>query len=243
MVEDSMIADMARAELTQTLAFEPLVISDPVAALDHLRRERFDAAVVDMLFQAHSDEFESRRRDGEVRLTDARLHLSGLALLRAAQSAGTPTVLWTCGEANRRLHIMFAHERLDCRAMCLKYLRGGLTAAVQAVLSGSGYIDPLLRMHLPPRTAPSLRETFFASSSRRAIWRAMALGIHDHARIGRAVGISGGTVRRGVEEMRARLVAFDPGCSRDGPPTAELVRYASQNWEFFLDDTVREVYP
>jgi hypothetical protein len=98
-------------------------------------------------------------------------------------------------------------------------------------------------MHLPTRSTPTLRETFFFAESRRAMWRAMALGLHDHARIGRAVGITAGRVRRNVEEMRSKLVAFDPGCSDQGPPTAELVRYASQNWEFFLDDTVRKVYP
>jgi DNA-binding NarL/FixJ family response regulator len=242
--EDMGIAtDMARAELTQAMPCEPVLVADPVTALDRLRRERFDVAVVDMLFQAHSDEFERRRRDGKVRLTDARLHLSGLALLQAAGTAGTPAVLWTSGEPNRRLHMMFAHEQLGCRGMCPKDVKGKLAAAVQAVVAGREYIDPILRMHLPPRCAPSLRETFFSSGSRRAMWRAMALGLHDHARIGRAVGVVGGTVRRSVEEMRSKLVAFDPGCSREGPPTAELVRYASQNWEFFLDDTVREVYP
>ena len=101
----------------------------------------------------------------------------------------------------------------------------------------------MLRMHLPPKSSPSLRETFFYSETRRAVWRAMALGLHDHARISKAVGVAAGTVRRGVEDMRAKLVAFDPGCSLEGPPTPELVRYASQNWHFFLDDTVREIYP
>src|SRR5947207_489862 len=95
-VEDmDMTAGMAQAELTQAMTCEPVVVADPVTALDRLQRERFDAAVLDMLFLGHSDEFQRRRRDGEVRLTDARLHLSGLALLQAAMTAGTPAVLWT----------------------------------------------------------------------------------------------------------------------------------------------------
>ena len=243
-VEDMGIAaDMAHNELTQAMSCESVVVADPVAALDRMRHDHFDAAVIDMLFQAHSDEFERRRRNGEVRLTDARLHLSGLALLQAAGMARTPTVLWTSGEPNRRLHLMFAHEQFRCRGMCPKEVRGTLATAVQAVIAGREHIDPLLRMHLPTRSTPTLRETFFSAESRRAMWRAMALGLHDHARIGRAVGITAGRVRRNVEEMRRKLVAFDPGCSDQGPPTAELVRYASQNWEFFLDDTVRKVYP
>lgn len=242
-VEDMGIAGaMAHTELAEAMPCEPVVVPDPVAALDRLRRERFDAAVVDMLFQSHSDEFERRRRDGRVRLTDARLHLSGLALLRAARSAGTPAVLWTSGEPNRRLHMTFAHEQFACRGMCPKD-KGKLATAVRAVVAGREYLDPILRMHLPPRSAPTLRETFFSSEPRRAMWRAMALGLHHHARIAQAVGVKSGTVRRSVEEMRTRLVAFNPGCSDEGPPTPELVRYASQNWEFFLDDTVREVFP
>ncbi|MFV2022265.1 hypothetical protein [Micromonospora sp. LOL_023] len=243
-VEDMGIAGaMADSELTQVTPCEPVVVFDPVAALDRLRSESFDAAVIDMLFLAQSDDFERRRRDGRVRLTDTRLHVSGLAPLRAASAAGIPAVLWSSGEPNRRLHMIFAHEELGCRSMCPKDVRGKLATAVQDVVAGREHIDPILRMHLPPKSAPTLRETFFSSGSRRAIWRAMALGLHDHARIGRAVGVTSGTVRRSVEEMRSKLVAFDPGCSDAGPPTAQLVSYASRNWEFFLDDTVREVYP
>ncbi|MGI5238559.1 hypothetical protein [Dactylosporangium sp. CA-139066] len=243
-VEDMGIAaEMAHTELAQAISCEPVVVADPVVALDHLRRERYDAVVADMLFQPHSDDFERRRRDRKVQLTDARLHLSGLALLQAATKAETPAVLWTSGEPNRRLHMMFAREQLRCRGMCPKDVKGKLATAVQAVVDGREYIDPLLRMHLPPRSAPTLRETFFSSRSRLSMWRAMAVGLHDHSRIGHAAGVKSGTVRRSVEEMRTKLVEFDPGCSRDGPPTPELVRYASQNWEFFLDDTVREIYP
>ncbi|WP_306210613.1 hypothetical protein [Actinoplanes sp. RD1] len=241
--EDMGIAGaMAYAELAQAGHGDPVIVTDPDTALARLRAEHFDAAVVDMLFQAHSDDFERRRRDGKVRLTDARLHLSGLALVQAAAETGTPAVLWTSGETNRRLHMTFAFERLGCHGMCPKET-GRLRAAVAAVVAGREWIDPLLRTHLPPRSAPTLRDTFFSSSSRRAMWRAMALGLHDHSRIGQAVGVSSGAVRRSVEDMRSRLVTFDPGCSGDGPPTAELVRYASQNWEFFLDDTIRQIYP
>ncbi len=244
LVEDEgFSAAMAATELTEAMPCTTTVVADPVEALVRLDRERFDTAVVDMLYLAHSEEFEKRRRQGLIRLTDARLHLSGLAVLQAARTAGATAVLWTNGEPNRRLHMMFAHEQLGCRAMCPKDAVGKLATAVQAAVHGRDSIDPMLRMHLPPKSSPSLRETFFYSETRRAVWRAMALGLHDHARISKAVGVAAGTVRRGVEDMRAKLVAFDPGCSLEGPPTPELVRYASQNWHFFLDDTVREIYP
>ncbi|QKV80628.1 response regulator transcription factor [Amycolatopsis sp. Hca4] len=243
-VEDEGVsAATAEAELRNSVASEVVVVADPVEALRRLKRTCFDVVVVDMLYRPHSEDFERRRRLGEVGLTGTRLHLSGLAVLHVAAGTGTAAVLWTGGEANRRLHMLFAYEQLACRAMCPKDSAGRLVTAVRSAASGREYLDPVVRMHLPPRSTPSLRETFLHSGSRLAVWRAMALGLHDHSRIGKAVGISPGTVRRGVEDMRARLVRFDPGCSLEGPPTPELVRYASQNWHFFLDETVRELHP
>lgn len=245
LVEDEGVAaQMAVTELTEAVPCELTVVSDPVEALVRLRREHFDVAVVDMLYQAHSVEFERRRRRGQVRLTDQRLHLSGLSVLRAAHHASPAvgTVLWTNGEPNRRLHMMFAHEQLGCRVMCPKDAVGKLPSAVRAVVEHREHIDPVLRMYFPPASSPSLADTFFTSSTRLAVWRAMALGVHEHAAIGKIVGVTAGTVRRGMDGIRARLVAFDPGCTLDGPPSAEVIRYAGQNWQFFLDDTVREFH-
>ncbi|GLW91712.1 response regulator [Actinokineospora globicatena] len=242
LVEDEGVAaQMAVTELRDALPCEVTVVPDPVEALTRLHRERFDIAVVDMLYQAHSVEFERRRRLGSVRLTDLRLHLSGLAVLHAARAANPAvrTVLWTNGESNRRLHMLFAREQLGCRVMCPKDAVGKLAVAVGAAVDEQDHVDPVLRMYFPPANAPTLAETFFTSSTRLAVWRAMALGVHEHAAIGKIVGVTAGTVRRGMDAIRAKLVAFDPGCTEDGPPTAEVVRYASQNWQFFLDDTVR----
>ncbi|MFI9011382.1 response regulator [Actinosynnema sp. NPDC053489] len=245
LVEDEGVAAQAAVtELVGAMGCEVTVVPDPVEALVRLRREHFDVAVVDMLYQAHSVEFEQRRRRGGVRLTDQRLHLSGLAVLRAADEAAPPvrTVLWTNGEPNRRLHMVFAHEQLGCRVMCPKDAVGKLPAAVRAAVEGREHVDPLLRMYFPPASSPSLADTFFTSATRLAVWRAMALGVHEHAAIAKVVGVTAGTVRRGMDALRARLVAFDPGCTLDGPPSAEVVRYAGQNWQFFLDDTVREFH-
>lgn len=243
-VEDEGVAGtMATTELTTALGCRITAVADPLEALARLRSERFDIAVVDMLYRAHSAEFEDRRRRGHVRLTDPRLHLSGLAVLDAASTAGVASVMWTNGEANRRLHMLFAYESLGCRHLCSKDVLGSLSAAVQAAQAGRDHLDPVLRMYLPPANAPSLQRTFFASSTKLAVWRALALGIHEHRRISDVVGVAAGSVRRGMDDMRTRLVEFDPGCSRDGSPSPELIRYASQNWEFFLDHTVREAHP
>lgn len=243
--DEGVAAQMATTELVNAMPCEISVVATPADAIARLSHEDFHVTVVDMLCLAHSDKFEARRRNGEVRLTDPQLHLSGLAVLQAVRASkrGTAPVLWTNGEPNRRLHMMFAYEQLGCQVMCPKDAVGKLPLAVRAAVASHQHIDPVLRMHFPPLRSPSLRETFFASSSKLAVWRAMALGLHDHTAIARTVGVSAGTVRRGMDDMRTKLVAFDPGCTLDGPPTPQLVRYASQNWQFFLDDTVREFFP
>jgi DNA-binding NarL/FixJ family response regulator len=238
-------AEMAAAELTKTMDCEVIVAADPLEAVSRLAVEPVSAVVVDMLYLERSTEFESRRRRGQVRLTDARLHVSGLAVLRAVQRMGLNTrpVLWSSGEPNRRLHMMFAYEVLDCRVMCSKHAVANLPQAVRAALSGKEYIDPVLRMYFPPPFSKPLRKTILASSSKLAVWRAMALGQHQHKAIAKTANVESGTVRKGMDDMRSRLLEFDPGCVADGSPSAELIRYASQNWEFFLDDTVREMFP
>lgn len=245
LVEDEgMAARTAVAELNDAMPCEVVVATDPIEGLARLGHDRFDVAIVDMLYLRHSVEFEQRRRLGLVRLTDARLYLSGLAVLHAANSTrpATKTVLWTNGEPNRRLHIVFAHEQLGCRVMCLKDTVGKLPDAVRAAAEGRELVDPLLRMHFPPATARTLENTFFTADTKSAVWRALALGVHELSAIAEIVGVSARTIRSGMDELRARLVAFDPGCAPDGPPKAEMIRYAGQNWQFFLDDTVREFY-
>jgi DNA-binding NarL/FixJ family response regulator len=241
--DEGVAASAAAAELTESIGCDATVVADPARALTRLEREEYDLVVVDMLYREHSDDFERRRRDRDVTLTDVRLHLSGLAILQAARKADTAAVLWTNAEPNRRLHMAFARTHLHCRAMCPKESLGQLTAAARAALDSREHITPLLRMYLPPRSAPSMDEAFFYSSTKLAIWRAMALGLHDHKKIGNAAGVKADTVKKSVDEMRRNLVAYDPGCSEDGKPTMELARYASQNWQFFLDHTIREMYP
>jgi DNA-binding NarL/FixJ family response regulator len=245
-VEDQGVAaDMAVAELAKTMSCDVVIAAGPMEAIARLSAGAVDVAVIDMLFLSHSNEFESRRRRGQVRLTDAWLHLSGLAVLRAVQRLGlaTRTVLWSSGEPNRRLHMMFAYEALNCRVMCSKHAVANLPHAVRSALDGREYIDPVLDMHLRPAFSKSLRETILTSRTRLAVWRAMALGQHQHKAIAKLANVEPGTVRKGMDEMRSALLEFDPGCVADGSPSAELIRYASQNWEFFLDDTVREMYP
>ncbi len=243
LVEDEGVsASMGAAELKQAMDCQITVVPDPAEALVWMRQP-FDLVVADMLYGQQVDDHQLARRQGADRKGADPRCLSGLAVLHEARKAGIKAVLWTNGEFNRRLHVLFAHQQLGCRTLCRKDAVGKLPAAVRAALSGHAFIDPVLQMYLTPPSTPSLHETFFASSKHLKIWRAMARGLHSHATIGEHIGYTAGAVRKTVEEMRRRLVALDPGCWLDGSPTPELVRYAGQNWQFFLDDTVREIYP
>jgi DNA-binding NarL/FixJ family response regulator len=249
-VEDQGVAaEMAAAALADSMRCEVTVAVDPLEALSRMAVESFDAVVVDMLYLALSTEFEVRRRRGDVRLTDSRLHVSGLAVLHDVlqgvrrPATDTKAILWSSGEPNRRLHMTFAYEVLGCRVMCSKQAVGNLPQAVHAALADKEYIDPVLNMYFPPPFSKPLRKTILASSSKLAIWRAMALGLHQHKAIAKTANVDAATVRKGMDDMRSKLLEFDPGCAADGSPSAELIRYASQNWEFFLDDTVREMFP
>ncbi|WIV57976.1 response regulator [Amycolatopsis nalaikhensis] len=245
-VEDlGVAADMAAQTLKQAGPYTVETAHAPGQAIEILAAGRFDVVVADMLFRPDSDEFETRRRRGLVTLDDDRLHLSGLAVLDAVSQRGVRTrpVLWSSGEANRRLHMIFAHEVLGCRVLCSKEAIADLPHAVASAISGQDYIHPVLEMYLTPGFAKPLRETLLASSSRLLVWRAMALGQHQHKMIAKTAGVQPNTIKKRMDEMRKVLLEFDPGCVADGSPSAELIRYASQNWEFFLDETVRARFP
>jgi DNA-binding NarL/FixJ family response regulator len=234
----------ATSVLQEAMRCEVIPAATPDEAMTRLRRERYDVAVVDMLYLGLEDAFRKRRSEGRVQLTDRQLLMTGLAVLRevAAGGSGCAPVLFTNGEPNRRLHIMFAYQQLGCRVMCPKDATKKLPEAVRAAAAGREYIDGLVRTWFAPRNAPTIEKTFLSSAPQRAIWRAMALGLRDYPRIAEATNNSPSTVSSNVKRMYQALCDFDPGYDRDGRAIAELTCYASENWQFFLDDTVRVMY-
>lgn len=238
-------AKTAVDELRQALGCEVAVTRDPRRAIELLRTQDFDIAIIDMLFRACTEAFERRRRNKQVRLTDPALHLSGLAVLHAIRllpNAPRP-VIWTSGEPNRHLHLLFAYEELLARVFCSKEELGRLEEAVRHALAGEEYVDPRLAYYVPSERGRRLRETILSQPRRLGIWRTIALGQHRHWIIARTLGMSAKAVRTSMGEMRRRLLELDPGLNAGNNPSTEVIRYASQNWEFFLDDTVRRMFP
>lgn len=237
-------------ELVGHYGHEVQILHDPHDAKPALLDGDFDVVVVDMLFHPRVTTFEQRRRAGLVTLTGAELLVSGLSVLHTLVDAHlrTRSVVWTSGDPNRRLHLLFAHEELRTRAFCSKDSPGGtldtLDDAIRSAAQGQPYADPALGFYLPADYAQPLRTTLLRDEPRRAIWRAVALGNQTRAAISAVTGLSPGHIGNLIPSMiKDDLALLDPGIQPSKAALTELARYAGQNWEFFLDDTVRVRFP
>lgn len=208
----------------------------------------FDVVVVDLLFEHLSQEFDRRRLGREVRPTRDRMLITGLTAVNDFLARPDPSgiVLWTSGEANRRLHLLFAEEELKIRAYCSKSSGTGkadvLNAAIVAAAAGRPYADPVLSPYLPSSHGHAITKTILREEAHRAIWRAVALGAHSREEIADLTGQSRRTVGNLMRDLLDELLTLDPGIQA-GKPLNEVVRYANRNWEFFLDDAVRARFP
>jgi len=219
---------------------------DPLAAAGDLARERFDVVVADMLFEHLTAAFAARRGAREVSLTGpGPLLITGLHVVRTVRRTRPDggIVVWTSGEANRRLHLLHAYEALRVRAFCSKSSGDGkadvLDAAIRAAAASRAFVDPVLNAYLPGDGAPTIAETLLRDERRRAIWQALALGHHSREDIARVTGYAQRTVGNAVGGMLDDLRRLDPGLRPGARPLTELVGFASRHWEFLLDDAVR----
>ncbi|MFC0105478.1 hypothetical protein [Kibdelosporangium aridum] len=222
--DQGVTAEMATNAL-RTIDTAVIDVAPGPAAIEKMRNQPYDVAIVDMLFRRESDDFENRRRPGHVGLNSEQLHLSGLAVLHPITAHDLPTrpVVWSSGEANRRLHMIFAYEVLGCRVLCSKEAVGDLPLAVAAALERREYVRPVLKMYLTPGFARPLEETLLASSARLRIWRAMASEQHQHKAIAKSAGW------RPAQSARAWTTCA-PSCSssiRATRPTGRPARRSS----------------
>lgn len=250
LIEDhAQLAGPVSRELQEEFGCTVKHARDPIEAAEAYREGEFDLAVVDLLYQHLNNDFEARRAAGKVTLTSSRLLVTGLSAVHqlTASGQGTGIVIWTSGEANRRLHLLFAYEDLAVRAFCSKSSGTGridtLMEALKAAADRRGYVDPILNSYLPVPGAPKISETILRDQSKRAVWRAIALGAHTRERISDLTGYRPRTVGNLIPQMFSDLSLLDAGLEESEAPMADVVSYASKNWEFFLDDTLRTRYP
>ncbi len=155
--------------------------------------------------------------------------------------------MWTSGDPSRRLHLIFAYEDLGVRAFCSKRSGSGSLEPLHQAIEAAGvqrrYADSILGVYLPGRGSFALSTTLLREQSHRMFWRALALGYHTAEEIADVTPYAKKTVRSAMGKMLDDLRTVDPGVGDTKKPQPELVRYASSNRYFFLDDAVRKLYP
>jgi len=254
------LAGLVGAQLNEDFGFDIDYAGDVAQARLKLTAEAFDVVVVDMRFRSAADEFAERRRRQHVSIVaDTGFLLSGLAVIsdvgtlghRTSDASRKPgTVVWSNFEDNRVLQIMFCYQQLGVRVFAFKGWSdsrpGGsiraLADAIKHADEGLAYADAKAQAYLPGRGSPRLGDALFAKPSWRSIWRALATGSSGRDELKVATMMAKSTVNNNLVDMNRALSAFDPGLP-EREPLKQLIAYASNNWEFFLDDTVIRAYP
>ncbi len=250
LIEDhSQLAGLVSRELQEKHDYKITWARDPVSAGDSYREMNFDLAIIDLIYAHLNEEFEGLRRRGEVTVTSSRLLVTGLLAVQelTAPPRDTKIVIWTSGEANRRLHMLYSYEELKIRVFCSKSSGNGTTdtlvSALRAAAEERTFVDPVLNSYLPVANSPTVSATILRESTKRAVWRSLAMGARTRNEISEITGYSKRTIGNLVPEMLNDLIEFDPGVSRSSAPMAQLISYASCNWEFFLDEVIRARWP
>jgi DNA-binding NarL/FixJ family response regulator len=252
LVDDhNQFAELASDELRNVHGFDVAYAIDPLAAAHHLRANEFDVVVVDVLYHHLTKRYGARRRSGQISIQqDRSFHLSGLAVLHEASLCAQPprSVIWTIGDSNRELHMLFAYQQFAARVFCSKGPTSGrlssLAEAIEIANAGSSYTDPLLDGYLPRERMQQIAASLFGKPLWRDIWRVFALGkADDLKKVGSLSGYSAKTVRNIMAEMARGVVDVNPFVKVGHKPMNVLVAFAESNWEFFLDDTAMRLYP
>jgi len=103
LVEDhSQLAGPISRELIQEYGHEVDWVRDPLEARHQLQDKRYDVAVVDLLYEHLTQQFDARRLSRRVSLTGTQMLITGLSAVQAFREQVTTggVVLWTSGEAN-----------------------------------------------------------------------------------------------------------------------------------------------
>jgi DNA-binding NarL/FixJ family response regulator len=250
LIEDSdQLAGSTARELQGEYGHSVTWLRDPTCMEPALSEQRFDVAIIDLLYEHLNQEFDAKRRAHQVKVRGDRLLISGLTAIRILRERHPEMgiVVWTSGEANRRLHLLYSHENLAMRSYCSKSPGTGrsdaLERAARLAHKRQQFVDPVLNPYLPRDKARRSCDILLQDASKRAIWRAIAIGADTRSEISGIAGYSARTVGNRIPEMYQDLLEFDAGLAGTRSPFIEIARYADRNWPFFLDDAVRVMYP
>ena len=250
LVEDEeQLAGLAQRELEREYGHQVVVAPGLREAEKYLGEQTFDVVVVDILYDPLVTELDRRRLVQPLRPTDEKLLASGLSVITATLDIEQPPgiVVWTSSDPSRRLHLVFAYEDLGVRVFCSKRSGNGnlepLHQAIEAAGARRRYADNILGVYLPGKRSFALSATLLREQSHRMFWRALALGYHTAEEIANVTPYAKKTVRSAMGKMLDDLRVINRDAGDTKKPQPELVRYASSNRYFFLDDAVRKLYP
>jgi CheY-like chemotaxis protein len=251
LIEDQgLLMELVRRELAGQYGHQVSCASSSLEARERYSDSPFDVALIDLLSTDISHRFDAARAAKTVSLTASTLLITGLTAVQdlRAPHRDVPVALWTSGDADRRLHLLFAYEELAVRVFCSKNPGTGtlqpLHEALLAAVEQRDYVDPVLNSYLPADGAPKLRDTILRGETKRAIWRALALNASSRNQIRDLTGYATRTIGNEIPEMLNDLITLDPGMNNpDRAPMYQVSSFAQYNWEFFLDNAVRSLYP
>src|SRR5450755_1242301 len=156
LIEDSdQLAGAVARELEQNYGHSVTWLRDPTQLESALVQSHFDVAIIDLLYEHLNREFEASRMAGKVKVRGDEMLITGLTairLIRELQSS-MATLIWTSGEATRRLHLLYSYQDLMMRNYCSKSpgtgRRDTLEDAARAAFEQRHFIDPVLNPYLP----------------------------------------------------------------------------------------------
>lgn len=250
LIEDSdQLAGSTSRELSNEYGHRVTWIPDPTSMEQHLSRQLVDVAIIDLLYEHLNLEFDARKLARKVQVRGEPLLITGLTAIRVLREKypSVGIVVWTTGEANRRLHLLYSYQDLAMRSYCSKSPGTGhvdmLERAARTAREQGPFVDPVLNPYLPLDNTRWASRILLSDPCKRAIWRALALGAATRPEIARIARYAPRTIGNRIPEMYQDLLEFDTGLNSGNTPLLEVVRYATRHWEFFLDDAVRVMYP
>jgi DNA-binding NarL/FixJ family response regulator len=248
-IEDSDQLAGATSRELQEYGHKVTWVRDPTTMEQELSGQQFDVAIIDLLYEHLNLEFDARRLARKVQVRGESLLITGLTAIRVLREKypSVGIVVWTSGEANRRLHLLYAYQDLAMRNYCSKSPGTGrvdtLEHAAKMAHGNRSFVDPVLNPYLPTDQTRWASRILLGDQCKRAIWRAIAIGAATRPEIARIARYAPGTIGNRIPDMYHDLLEFDTGLISGNTPLLEVVRYASRHWEFFLDDAVRVMYP
>jgi len=212
-----------------------------------LASAQFDVALVDVLYVPILESLEDERRRGAISAGTGPFFESGLAVLDAIETQQPiPAAIWSEGDDNRLLHMIYAFQRFNVGNFYRKFQVGTalLDRAIKQTTSGIRYIDKGLQQSGVGAAWLPLDKTLFAEPEWPVIWRALALGATSHKKIQEKVKIHIGKYRREVIGAMAQAADNMSSVSEyDGDALGFCAMFAARQRTFLLDATIKKHFP